>query len=167
MSESTGRSVGWVFPVVLGVVVVGLVAIALSRRPAQLDPDTPEGTVQEYLLAVDEQRYEDALAVLHPGIGEVCQPEDLRQSSPPDFTARLGHSSDRFGDVGIVSTEEVPGRQLPAGTDFVEVTITRDDGGGFGSGWDEYVVFELAQDDDFYWIVGEPWPYFTWNCSGF
>jgi hypothetical protein len=27
-------------------------------------------------------------------------------------------------------------------------------------------MFELLDDDDFWWIVGDPWPYFTWECRG-
>lgn len=170
MSESSGGSKGWIFPVVLAVLVVGLVTIALSRGPTQLDPDTPEGTVQEYLVAMDDRRYEDALAIVHPQLSERCEPEDVRQVAPLEFTARLGHSSGQFGEFrefGVVSTDEFGVDQLPAGTEFIEVTISRSDGGGFGSSWDEYVVFELAEEEDFYWIVGEPWPYFMWNCSGF
>lgn len=171
MSETGWTSRTWLFPLILGVVVVGLVAIALTRGPTDLDPDSPEGTIQEYLTALDEQRYEDALAVLHPQWGDICDPDDIANMGPADFTARLGHVStaggfveERFQDVGVGPGGAL--EELPSGTEFIDVTITRNEGGGFGSGWDEYVVFELVEEDGFYWIVGDPWPYFTWNCQG-
>jgi hypothetical protein len=37
-------------------------------------------------------------------------------------------------------------------------------GGVFGAGWDEYVIFEMSDDGEFWWIVSDPWPYFVWNC---
>lgn len=170
MSEEQTPTRGWMLPVVLGVLVLGLVAIALTRGPVELDPDTAEGTVQEYLVALNDADYERALELLHPQWGEGCEPDDLRNAGRTDFTARLGHvsSSGVIEEFGAISTDEFPpDRELPGATDFVEVTIHQGET-GFGAGWDEYVVFELVEDDGFYWIVGDPWPYFTWNCrNGF
>ncbi len=169
MSEQQTRANAWLLPVVLGVVVVGLVAIALTRGPVELDPDTAQGTVQEYLVAMNDADYERALELLHPQWADGCEPDDLRNVGRRDFTARLGHmsSSGIREEFGVVGEEFPTGEDLPGATEFVEVTITQGDA-GFGGGWDEYVVFELVEDDGFYWLVGDPWPYFTWNCrNGF
>ena len=160
----------WLLPIGLIALVVGLVAIALMRGPVVLDPDSPEGTVQEYLLALNEARWEDALAVVHPDWVGSCGPEDLSAFAPTDFSAQLGQAGSAFGG-GVGGIAEPPidvgdGQPLPVGEETVEVTITRDEGGGLGGGWNEYALFELADVDDFWWIVNDPWPYFVWNCRG-
>lgn len=153
----------WLVPAAAVGVVVLLVVIALARGPVLLDPDTPEGTIQEYLLALDERRLDEALELVHPQTRGTCTGEDLEQVGIPDFTAQLGFSSG-FGGVITEGFEESigPGRPAPAATESVDVTITRLE---TGSSWDEYVTFQLADEDDFWWIVGEPWPYFTWACG--
>ena len=61
---------GWLVPVGAAVLIVALVAVALVREPAQLDPNTPEGTVQVYLQAISDGDYEGAFAVLDPDFYE-------------------------------------------------------------------------------------------------
>lgn len=168
MSAKTGGFSNWLLPVGLGVLVVVLVVIALTRGPVELDPDTPEGTVQEYLVAIDEERWDDAVAVIHPDwLGE-CGGSDLSRFAQGEFTAELGAPAG-FGG-GVVREEftvvgDGPGQQLPDPDETVEVTIRHTDTGVvFGSGWDEYVIFELSDEDGFWWIVNDPWPYFVWNC---
>ncbi|MGD2042365.1 MAG: hypothetical protein PVJ28_01870 [Acidimicrobiia bacterium] len=168
MTERTRAFSDWLLPVGLGVLVVVLVVVALTRGPVELDPDTPEGTVQEYLLAIDEGRWDDAVAVIHPDwLGE-CDGEDLSRFAQGDFTAELGAPGE-FGG-GIVREEftvigDDLGEPLPASDETVEVTIRHTGTGGvFGAGWDEYVIFEMSDDGEFWWIVSDPWPYFVWNC---
>lgn len=158
---------GWLIPVGLAVLVVGMVAIALVRGPVQLDPDSPEGTVQEYLTAINDERWDDAVAVIHPRWLGACEGADLEIFSPPtDFSARLGRDPNQFEmiDRGFEKVEPPPGEEpLPVGETTVEVTITRQDA-EFGGGWDEYVLFELLEEDDFWWLTNDPWPYFVWSC---
>lgn len=155
---------GWLLPAGLVVVVGVLVTIALVREPIQLDPDSPEGTVQEYLVAINEKRWADALEVVHPDSLGTCDADDLSRFDPGSFTAREG-APDLFGSpvVNDVFAGEDPNSPLPTGETTVNVTISRD-GGGVGGGWDEYVSFELTNDGEFWWIVGDPWPYFVWSC---
>lgn len=160
----------WLLPVGLAALVVALVVIALTRGPVELDPGTPEGAVQEYLLAIDEKRWEDAVAVIHPQwLGE-CDATDLSHFADFDFTAELGRSNGDAGFGGAIVEERFTeitvesGEELPVADTHVEVTISRGDGGAFGSGWDEYVVFEMVDEDGFWWVSGDPWPYFVWNC---
>lgn len=165
MTDTERRLPGWLFPAGVGVLVVGLVAIALLRGPMQLDPDSPEGTVQEYLLAINEGRWDDALEVLHHAWRGTCTAAHIQASAPAAFSAEL-RAGDESRDVPLGPTPDHP-PGLPDRSDFentarVEVTIRH--GGGLGSGWDEYVNFELAEENDRWWIFGEPWPYFSWNC---
>jgi len=46
------RLPGWLLPVAGALVVVALVAAGLLRETPDLDPSTPEGTIQAYLQAV-------------------------------------------------------------------------------------------------------------------
>lgn len=150
-------------PVGLTVLVAGLVAIAMLRGPVELDPDTPEGTVQEYLTAISEERWDDATAVIHADWLGACDGEDLSRHASTDFSAELGQDGlggefmeQRFADVGQ--------EQLPEADTQVEVTITHTDQGGLGSSWSQYVIFDLVDDEDFWWIVNDPWPFFVWTC---
>lgn len=164
---SKSRSVpGWALPVGLGVVVVALVAIALLRGPLELDVDTPEGTVQAYLVALDEKRWDDAVEIIHPQWRGKCTGESIQTFFVDDFTADLDDGSNR-GEFFPEATAEFEADvgDLPGGTEFVGVVIHHSD--QFGSSWDEPVQFELLDDDDFWWIVGQPWPYFIWECRGF
>jgi hypothetical protein len=168
MSDESRRFSQWILPVGLGALVVVLVVIALSRGPVDLDPDTPEGTVQEYLVAIDEERWDDAVAVIHPDwLGE-CDGTDLSRFAQGEFTAELGAPGGFDGGIvreDFATIGEGESAALPGSEETVEVTIRHTDQGGvFGTGWNEYAIFELSNDDDFWWIVSDPWPYFVWNC---
>lgn len=173
MSERGSTTSKWLIPIGLGVLVVGLVIVALTRGPVELDPDTPEGTVQEYLLALHEGRWDDAVELVHPEWRGTCEGSDLAISGITGFTAELGFTGGFGGDFGggfvqqtftEIGSEEF--QDLPASSTTVEVTINRgDNGAALGTGWSEYVTFELVDEDDFWWISGDPWPYFIWNCG--
>jgi len=169
MTESTRKAPGWLLPVGLGVVVIVLVTIALTRGPVDLDPDSPEGTVQQYLLAINEDRWDDAVEVIHPDWLGACEGDDVAPFAPEDFTAELGAPGGGFPGRMVEEEFEViggedPTEPLPQGEATVEVTIIHNDGGGLGSTWTEPAFFELADDDEFWWIVNDPWPHFIWNC---
>lgn len=167
MSDNGRAKRSWLLPTGLLALVVVLVVIALSRGPVTLDPDTPEGTVQEYLQAIRDQRWEDAVAVIHPDWLGSCEATDLEQFADPDFTATLGTGNGFGGVVEQNFTAEGRGsgeEPLPEPTETVEVTISHNSGPGLGSSWDEYVAFGLIEDDDFWWLGNDPWPYFIWSC---
>jgi len=158
---------GWVLPAGLGVLVVALVAIALMRGPVSYDPDTPEGTVQEYLMAISEERWDDAVEIFHEDWRGECEGSDLAAAAPDTFTAELG--SDRSDGLEENFTLVPPGddRQptVPEDVTRVDVTIRRNETGALGTGWSENVTFQLVEENAFWWIIGEPWPYFTWSCG--
>lgn len=169
MTPTDRRLPGWLLPVALGVVVVVLVTIALTRGPVSLDPDSPEGTVQEYLVAISESRWDDAIAVIHDDWRGSCQDFDLEAFAPGEFSAELG-SSGRGGfefqeDFAAVG-EGSPEATIPVNATRVDVTIHRQDDGALSSPWQEFVTFEVVFDGDFWWIVGDPWPHFIFSCPG-
>ena len=164
-AASPERVPGWLIPGVVALITVVLVTIALIREPATFDPDSPEGTVQEYLVAIGDERWEDAFAVLDPEFFAGCDPTDLARSAPREpFTAVL-----RDGDGAVVrpappfDAEFSP--DTPKVDAFVEVEIRFGDPGPFGGGYSEYAFFELTEKDGFWWIASDPWPYFAWSCA--
>jgi hypothetical protein len=163
MTETERRRRSWLLPAGLVALVVVLVVIALVRGPVTLDPDTPEGTVQEYLQAIRDERWEDAISVIDADWLGSCQASDLEQWADTDFTAKLGTEQTdtlRFVDVAPSPSDG----SLPEPTEQVEVTISHVSGPGLGSSWDEYVMFQLLERDDFWWLADDPWPYFVFNC---
>lgn len=140
----------WLWPVVIGGFVIALVIVALVREPIQLDPTTPEGTVQEYLQAISDGDFEAALEALDPESFENCTAADLQRSVwQEDFTASLPSEP---GDPS-------------GGRAFVEVTMRFGSGGPvLGGGWDTQETFVLVEHDGFWWITEDPWPYFGFEC---
>lgn len=148
MSETNRPA--WLLPAGIGLLVLVLVVVALLRDPVQLDPETPDGTVQEYLQAISDNDYEAAFATLHPDEFEECVPSDIqRHVNDEPFTASLESDGDAMPD-----SERA----------IVNVRIRFGTGGPFGSGWETFESFELVSEDGFWWITGEPWPYFSFDC---
>ncbi len=140
----------WAVPAGLVVLVVILVAVALVRGPTTFDPTTPEGAVQDYLLAITQERWEDAFAVLDPESFSNCEPRDiLAGGNLQPFTAV--HDGTNQG----------------AGRASVQVRLRFSDQGGFGGAWENWERFELIETDGFWYITGDPWPYFRWSCERF
>lgn len=58
-------------------------AIVNSLRPIQqLDPDSPEGFVQSFLVAIDEERFESAHQLLSSAAQADCSASDLAIDQP-------------------------------------------------------------------------------------
>lgn len=133
------------------VAVVGvLLALALVREPVELDPNTPEGTVQNYLQAVSDRDYEGAFNLIDPVSTEGCSPSDLAAAAPKEpFTATLGES-------------ETTGQSA-----FVTVTIRQGSNrGGLESAISSFnEFFDLDNGSGQWKIIGSPWPYFEWRCD--
>lgn len=148
MSES--KRPAWLLPTGIVLLVLVLVVIALVREPVQLDPATPEGTVQEYLQAISDDDYEKAFELLDPEEFEGCVPSDIeRHVQDEPFTASFE------SDVHPLDDED---------TVIVNVRIRFGTDGPFGSGWETFESFELIRDDGAWLITDEPWPRFFWEC---
>lgn len=139
----------WAIPAGLVVLVIALVAVALLRGPTHFDPTTPEGAVQDYLVAITEERWEDAFAVLDPESFSNCEPGDIRAGDVQPFTA-VHDGTSQQGTQTLVS-----------------VRLRFGDQGGIGAGWESWEQFVLIERDGFWYLTGEPWPYFRWSCEGF
>lgn len=150
MDSSTRILIG----VVAGVIVLVVLAIALprliDREEATYPPNTPEGTVQRYLQAVDDEDTDTALALLDEENTTACMEDELRD--------RLRYSSlDRYrvrlGDVEEIDTETV--------TVIVRATWIREPGlfeFPDDRNTHEY-EFELRRSTDGFWLITESeWP---------
>jgi hypothetical protein len=137
----------WLIPLVAVLGVVGLVAVALARGPITFDPTTPEGAVQEYLLAISQERWDDAVAILDPESFGSCGGEDISAMGQQAFTA--AHESTDVTDSTAV----------------VAVTLQFGEGDVFGTAWEQYEQFTLIDRDGFWYISQDPWPYFRWSCE--
>lgn len=141
----------WLLPTGIALVVIVLVVVALVRKPVLLDPTTPEGTVQEYLQAISDEDYEKAFEMLETDTFSGCVPSDLARYLPGEpFTASLEPDGDTAGGDS---------------TAIVNVRIRFGSNGMFGSGWDTWESFELTSSDGIWWITGDPWPHFVWECT--
>lgn len=149
----------WLALAAVVVVIIGLVVVALVRQPVELDPASPEGTVQSYLQAISEERWEDAYAALDPEEFGHCDPFDISSSMPSQpFSATLG--STRGND-----SEMSEGTPPPGGAARVSVRLRFGSEGPFGSSWETTEVFRLKELGGVWRITGEPWPYFSWACE--
>ncbi len=162
---SDGNRARWLWPLGIGLAVVALVIVALVRQPVQLDLSTAEGTVQEYLQAINDGDYNKAFELLDPDGFEGCSASDLARSAPRDsFTATLGFSEDAkgFRPIGTVGGPPPSGELVS-----VDVTLRFGNGGVFSGSWDQYETFFLISEDGSWWITDDPdpWPYFTWDCQ--
>jgi hypothetical protein len=139
----------WLWPVTIGVVVFVLVVVALVREPVQLDPATPEGTVQQYLQAISGGDFDAARELLDPESFDGCTAADIQRSVwEENFTASLPtEPGDHSGERALV-----------------EVTMRFGSGGVLGGGWESQELFVLVDRDGLWRIAEDPWPYFGWDC---
>lgn len=134
--------------VVLAVVAAVVVVLAViagvlsSTRPRPtFDPTTPEGTVQQFVLAVLDADDEQAVALLDPELG--C-------------TAPLEHISrpDRVS-LSVVSSR-------PTG-DTAAVVLEVSERSGMFETWTHRETYQLKARDGGWMISGTPWP--VYGCK--
>jgi hypothetical protein len=134
---------GWVLPTAGIVVVVALVAAGLLRTAPELDPSTPEGTVQAYLEAVFAGDEESA--------GELTE---------GDCDDNLAGAQAQVEGVSA-SLGSVEGDDTQA-TVVVKLSQPSQDPFGGLIEWEEW--FTLLNRDGT-WLIQQPvWPYYAGEC---
>ena len=139
--------------IVSGLVVVVSIAVlaiaALVNDPVVLDPDRPEGAVQQYVQAVADEDWATARSFFTPELADRCTLADVSQS--------------RVDNVSRVSIDDVSRAEGRAVVSVV-ITYTSADDPLSTSTWDDRVTFVLV--DSGGWAFEEvSWPYFP--CERF
>jgi hypothetical protein len=135
----------WVLPALGVATVVALVVFGLNRPPVELDPASPEGTVQQYLDALGRGDF-DTAASFWATTG--CTPESEIPTMPTDVAAALEDvTEDGDGAVTVV------------------VRITQSPSDLMGGAYDYQEWFRLV-DEDGTWRIEQPaWPYYDQFCE--
>lgn len=134
----------------MAISLVALVAVAAVfvaiRDPAEFDPDTPEGVVQAYLLAVLDDDVEAAYGLLTPELQARCDIDELGDRYYQDEGSRITLvESDIEGDRATIE---------------VKFTAMYNEG-PFGYSQSSYEeTFRLTRSDGAWQISSAPWPYY-------
>ncbi len=101
VAKDGGQRLALIVGVILIVAVVGA-AIVNTLRPVQpLDPASPEGVVQAFLVAIDEERFDSAYQLLSVGAQADCTSADLAIEQP-DMGRVVVDDVTEFGDETLV-----------------------------------------------------------------
>lgn len=132
--------------VVAAISIVAIIAVlAIKETTPQLDANTPEGTVQQYLQSVSTRDFDSAITYL--AIDTKCKLEDFDQAYIQD-SIRIS-----------LSEASVTGSSAS-----VKVNIETSSGGPFSGSYTEPQAFRLTKSDGEWKIAGIPWP--TYQCGG-
>ncbi len=143
--EEDRKLPGWVLPSVGALAVILLVAIGLTKGPADLDPETPEGTVQLYIQALVEGDFETAASYWAT---EACLPDSITPTGgAPDVSASL---------------VSVDGNDIQAEVVVHLTESTVDPMGGLLE-YEEW--FSLVYQDGSWKIRQPSWPYYDQTCE--
>lgn len=126
------------------VVAAGVAAVAAGqRRPVDLDADSPEATVQQYVQAVVAGDVDTAVGLLDTE--GPCTVDDLTVAWVADDLRAT-----------LVSTAEVGEDRA-----VVVVAVTEGSSDPFGRGWTHDERFALTRAGTDWVITGAPWPMYT------
>lgn len=146
MGENDGKR-NWTVPAIAVVVIAVLSVIALTRSPVELDPESPEGTVQAYLQAIADDDYVAAHALLSQEIRSDCSPTDIANNVYYEtFNAVLGDVVEVGDQMTVEASIQFGSAALDPGSD------------GY------YEQFILIRENGDWVITSDPWPYFTYGC---
>jgi len=146
MNSGASRWLAGTAAVVAVLAVAGVIAALLAGGTEAFPEDSPEGTVQRYLQAVEKSDYRAAHAHLGGQLRQDCPLQEFRQQM-----RWRGEQSDR---VLLDKTEEVDGRV------FVQVRILNVsmDGPFAPSETSRLHEYALEREDGAWRFVEPPWP---------
>ena len=132
--------------VVASISVVALVMVLAVKEPTpQLETNSPQRAVQQYLQAITDRDFDAAVSYLAPD--SKCKVEDFDRAYIQD-SVRIA--------LADVSTKD--------STASIKVTIESSNGDPFGGSYTDTQSFRLKKLDDDWKITGVPWP--TYECGG-
>ena len=138
----------------LAIASVVVTLVTGSSDPDPLAPDTPEGTVQRYLAALQERDITRAYDLLGDDLKEECSTADFRRStrSFTDSDARVRLEGTRTLSDSTEVTVDVTHFYGSPPFEVRERTST--------------YLYVLEETDDGWRFVEEPWPYFSCPPKG-
>lgn len=144
------RGLWYILGGVLALVVLTLAVYFLRPQPDYVDDSTPQGVVQNYVLAIYRADYERAYAYLadwenKPPLLDFIESMRASRSELKRISVRLGDTT-RLNDRALV-----------------DAFIRYGSSGPFDSGWTNSVQFHLYQQDDGWKIRTGPYPFFQWD----
>ena len=141
------KSANKILGLVVGAIsIVALILVLAVKEPTpQLDVNSPEGTVQQYLQAVTDRDFDTALTFL--ATDSKCKIED--------FDRAYIQESVRIGLADATETQT---------TATVKVSVESSNGDPFGGSFTDNQSFRLLNSDGGWKITGIPWP--TYECGG-
>ena len=144
MSEKRANKVLGIVLAAIAIVAV-IVVLSVNEPVAQLDKDSPEGTVQQYLGAITDKDFSQAMDYL--ASDSKCTIQDFERAYIQD-SLRIGLSD------------------LTTTADSASVTVKIDTSSGdpFDGGYSETQTFTLTKEESGWKVTGIPWP--TYECGG-
>ena len=142
-SKSANKILGLIVGAISIVAVI--LVVAIKAPTPQLDVNSPEGTVQQYLQAVTDRDFDTALTYL--ATDSKCKIEDFDRAYIQESVR-----------IGLGETTEMETRAT------VKVTVESSNGDPFGGSYTENQSFRLVNSDAGWKITGIPWP--TYECGG-
>jgi len=143
--EEDRKLPGWLLPVAGVFMVIGLVALGLARGPAELDPSTPEGTVQLYIQAVVDGDFDNAASYW---ADDGCIPSSaIPTAGTPDVSASL---------------VAVDGNDIESS---VTVRLTENSQDPLGGLYEYEEWFTLIRNNESWKIRQPSWPYWDVVCE--
>jgi hypothetical protein len=144
MSEKRANKVLGIVLAAIAIVAV-IVVLSVNEPVAQLDKDSPEEAVQQYLGAITDKDFSQAMEYL--ASDSKCTIQDFERAYIQD--------SLRIGLSDLTTT---------ANSASVTVKIETSSGVPFGGSYSETQTFTLTKEESGWKVTGIPWP--TYECGG-
>ena len=144
MSEKRANKVLGIVLAAIAIVAV-IVVLSVNEPVAQLDKDSPEEAVQQYLGAITDKDFSQAMEYL--ASDSKCTIQDFERAYVQD--------SLRIGLSDLTTT---------ANSASVTVKIETSSGDPFGGTYSETQTFTLTKEESGWKVTGIPWP--TYECGG-
>lgn len=140
--------------IVIGIVVLSLAGVGLyvvrSAPPALADDSTPEGVVQNYLVALDQGDYETAYAYLSEG-NYKPRLNDFRE----DFKTNQINPSTASVQIRATEVDEKKAH--------VTIEVVHTGSGLFADTWRNTDTAELVQQQGKWKLLRMPDPFWSWD----
>jgi hypothetical protein len=136
---------------VAAIAFISIVVVLTTNQGVTLDPNTPEGTVQRYIEALNDEQFDEAFNLLSIEAQKDCTLADFRLIGripvEPNIRVRLDRIQEASDGTEIRLELENFSGISPLGLDFI-----------FEDG--RYTVTYLVEEMDDLWRISHaPWPY--------